>query len=174
MRGEHMSNDPRSPRRPKPASGDPVSDIERFLKEVDRLRRRAADESQRSDQPAEEAAPVQPAPRRRAEPRPVARPKRRPLLDEEPVPVLEVQPVQRSVLRPEPVAFTQPPPAPVAAPPPPLPEAKFAAFTASQPAPQVRRAPAAAQVRTLLQANNLRTAVILREILDKPRCKRRR
>jgi len=172
-----MSNDPRRARRPKPASGDPVSDIERFLKEVDRLRRKASDDAQRSDQQAEEAAPVQPAPRRRAEPRPVARPKRRPRLDEEPVPVLEVQPVERRLPRSETVAFTQPPPAPVAAPPPPLPEAKFAAFAAfaaSQPAPQVRRAPSAVQVRSLLQANNLRTAVILREILDKPRCKRRR
>ena len=60
-----MSNDPQRPRRPRQGSGDPVSDIERFLKEVDRLRRKASDDSPRSEQSVGEAVPVEPARRRR-------------------------------------------------------------------------------------------------------------
>jgi hypothetical protein len=167
-----MSDDPRRPRRPR-QSGDPVSDIERFLKEVDRLRKKAADETRPQDR-VEEAVPVEPVRRRRVEPRPVVKPKPRPRLEQEPIPVLEVEPVERPVPRFEPVAFTPPPPPPVTAPLP-TPEAKFA--TSAPMTPTVspsRRSATAVQVRALLQASNLQTAVILREILDKPRCKRSR
>jgi hypothetical protein len=167
-----MSNDPRRPRRPQKGSGDPVSDIERFLKEVDRLRRKASDETQRSDQQVDEVVPVEPVQRRRPEPRPVAKPKRRPRLEDEPVPVLEVEPVERPRVRADPVDFTPPPPAPAAPPPPPLPEPSFTGIAAKTPAAQpARRAVPTFQVRSLLQAGNLRTAMILREVLDKPLCK---
>jgi hypothetical protein len=170
-----MSNDPRRTRRPRQGSGDPVSDIERFLKEVDRLRRKASDDSQRSDQRVDDVVPVEPVQRRRPEPRPVAKPKRRPRLEEEPVPVLEVQPVEVPKFRAEPVEFAVPPPAPEVAAPPPLREPKFTGAASKTPAaPSARRPGSAIQVRSLLQAGNLRTAMILREILDRPLCKRRR
>src|SRR5579864_4918177 len=133
-----MSNDPRRPRRPR--QGDPVSDIERFLKEVDRLRKKASDEARPQDR-TEEAVPVE-------------------------RPVRQVQAVD---FTPTP----QPPPPPVVAPLPPMPETKFNATAPKAPAvTPPRRVATAAQVRSLLQANNLRTAMVLREILDKPRCKR--
>ncbi|HLW68932.1 MAG TPA: hypothetical protein VKS79_26710 [Gemmataceae bacterium] len=169
-----MSNDPRRPRRPR--QGDPVSDIERFLKEVDRLRKKASDEARPQDR-TEEAVPVEPVRRRRVEPpRPVVKPRPRARLQDEPVPVLEVEPVERPVRQVQAVDFTptpQPPPPPVVAPLPPMPETKFNATAPKAPAvTPPRRVATAAQVRSLLQANNLRTAMVLREILDKPRCKR--
>jgi outer membrane biosynthesis protein TonB len=170
-----MSNDPRRPRRPRQGGGDPVNDIERFLKEVDRLRRKAGDEVEKSDSGrVEEVQPVEPVRPRRPVARPTPRPKPRPRV-EEAVPVMEVQPVQEAA-----PAFVEPPPPPP--PPPPVfvarpsqAEAAVPVATAKPAAGAPRRGnAAAARIRTLLQANNLRTAVLLREILDAPRCRRRR
>src|SRR4051794_27505817 len=59
----------------QPGGGDgrkPTSDIDRFLQEIDRLKRKSAEERGETARPAPRPKPVQPAPRVR----PVARPLR--------------------------------------------------------------------------------------------------
>jgi hypothetical protein len=87
---------------------------------------------------------------------------------------LEVQPAERRVVREEP-AFAAPPAAPEFAPSAPPPEVTFIGAAAKAPTvSRPRRSSVAIQIRSLLQGNNLRAAIMLREILDKPRCKRKR
>ena len=174
-------------RGPRPA---PATDIDRFLQEVDRLRRKAADEAQkpppapqpRQDARFDEVLEVLPA---EPKPPPVARPRRpRRFDDVEVVPTARPAPPAPAPLRP--VAS-----APAASTSTAFPTtgvesiatvAKIATIatisrpSAPQAAGQGKKAPSAdtAEILTLLRRGNLRTAVLLREILDAPLSRRRR
>jgi len=169
--------DPRGPRQ------NPVSDIERFLMEVDRLRRKAAQESQRGQRrgrdedvmEVEPVAEVLPAPPPRRSP-PPARPKpRRRQFDE--VEVVDVAPAAPAKRAAPPTGFpadtmgTVKAVAQVAKP------AEVAAIVAPKAAGQFARLtvnPVGEQIRSFLRPGNVRAAMLLREILDPPLCKRRR
>jgi hypothetical protein len=175
-------------RNPRP---NPVSDIDRFLQEVDRLRRKAADETQppparqpqapearRYDEVAE-VLPADPSP----PPPVVARPRRPRRFDDVEV-VTPVQPAPARQALP-----TAPPPvfpatSGLAAPPAPTTStvatialvATVAPVTAPKAAGQLRKGPTenAAKVAALLRGGNIRSVMILREILDGPLSRRRR
>lgn len=157
----------------RPAQGGeparPSSEVERFLEEINRLRRRAADGQKPADETREEEPRAEPSPRPEPPPRPQPpslprRPRRTPAV---------VVPPRRAVAQP-------PPPPPAQAVPvldvleviaaPATPMAK-----AAQRIPAPAASPAVAQLRTLLASpQNLQTAVLLHEVLGPPRCRRRR
>lgn len=177
--------EPRGPRQ------NPVNDIDRFLMEVDRLRRKASNDARRvqprrDDEviPVDEVLPADDAPPVRRAPRPRPRPRR---FDD--VEVVDAVPAQTDTR-----GFTSAPAdqrgftaspqagssssggtvatvATIARP------AAIATVAAPQAAGRFSRLavnPAAEQVRTLLKPANIRAAVLLREILDPPLCLRRR
>jgi hypothetical protein len=132
-----------------------VTDLDRFLEEA---RRHREPEERRKAPPPSRVPPARPPvreqPTRRQEPPPPATP----LIVEEAVVAL---PAPRPVI---------PPPAaePVASPP-------SARAKPSSPAPPTPSSPIAQQVRSLLsKPQTAATAFVLREIFDRPLCKRRR
>lgn len=159
------------PRRRRPAN-DPASDIERFLAEVDRLRRKAATEPKRTAEEerydeVEEVLPAQPPPRPRPKPRP------RYVEADEVVEVLPVRPAPT-------VVEYAPAPAP-----PPVKQAPAAPapVQAVQSVKRVKEAgalasrsvnPTAQRMLTLLRPENIRASFMLREVLGPPLSKRRR
>jgi hypothetical protein len=143
------------PVRPRPGAPNrsPTNDIDRFLQEIDRLRRKGAEERGESERP-----PARPVPRARPVPPPVqrARPAPRPL---------EVRPVQSA---PEVVVVEAAPARP--APPAAMPELRV------QPVDRRgdRRPSATATAVALLRSpQTLAAALVLQEILGPPKCKRR-
>ncbi len=169
---------PQPPRRgPRPQG--PISDIERFLMEVERLRRKTAEEKQRADDDVDEVEMVGPAPP------PVQRPRPRRVEPE----VLEVIP---AAPRPTPSAYDQapPPPGPALSAYDQRPSPGLTTATVARPA-EIERPQEIATVRTagqggkavtqvsrdvvaLLRSKQVQTAIILSEILGPPKCKRRR
>jgi hypothetical protein len=159
------------PRRRRPAN-DPASDIERFLAEVDRLRRKAATEPKRPVEEerydeVEEVLPAQPPPRPRPKPRP------RYVEADEVVEVLPVRPAP-SVVEYAPTPARPPVKQAPAAP---------APVQAVQAVKRVKEAgalasrsvnPTAQRMLTLLQPENIRASFMLREVLGPPLSKRRR
>jgi hypothetical protein len=159
---------PGPPRRP----GNPVSDIERFLMEVERLRRKTAEEKRQTEnedvdevEVVRAAPPPPPPPPRRQPQRPRSRRK-------EPQQVLEVIPAPA------------PPPAPAAS-------APSAYDQPAQKAPATAKVSRAAEVEaagqgvlpptqlsldvvSLLRSKQVRTAFVLSEILGPPLALRRR
>lgn len=173
-----MSNDPRRPRRPRPQRQQ-VSDIERFLQEVDRLRRKASDEAQPAEgrRAQEEVLEVQ-------EVLPVEPPPRRSFADElvDDVVVVAEPAGRANEYSPPPVRYRPP-----VSPPPPVqpvltPTAakpgSVAQTTKSIVSPQIKQktaSPAARIVSDLLRSKqNIQAAIFLREILGEPVCRRRR
>jgi hypothetical protein len=164
------------PRRRPPGPGGPAegarpqSEIERFLEEVSRMKRRATEEAtgQSSEEPR-----LAPSPPPRPAPPPVP-----PRVERLP------RPVPATVRRAEPPTRERPALAvtvlsPVPAPPPlveavlvPVQPPLALSVPTSPLAPRV--SPAAAQLHSLLRSpQTLRTAVLLQEVLGPPRCRRR-
>src|SRR5262249_52068085 len=164
-------------RGPRP---QPATDIDRFLQEVDRLRRKAADETKKpplskQDARYDEVMEVLPA---EPPPPPVARPRRpRRFDDVEVVTTPTVAPAPRPAPPPPPPSapfpVTQPQPASTV--PTTAPIATVSRPAAPRAAGQRRQAsPAAAQLLALLRGGNVRSAILLREVLDGPLSRRRR
>lgn len=153
---------PQRPRQQPLEGGDrprqPSGDVGRFLEEIERLRQRSAPERQEAPT-VQEAVPVEsagpavferpsppPSPRPRAEKPKVKNPRPVTVVAQ---PVLDVLPVD--------------PPRPAAAP------------TVAAPWKPRRASPAAAQLTSLLQTpGSLQTAILLQEVLGRPRCRRKR
>jgi hypothetical protein len=177
--------DPRGPR------NNPVSDIERFLMEVDRLRKKAAEETQRGQrrrrdeevmevEPVPEALPA-PPPVRRSPPPPRPQSRQRQFDDVEVVDVAPARqpagkrgaapPTQNAQGFPTDTMGTVKTVPTIARP------AEVATIVAPKAAGQLSRLAVnlvAEQVRSLLKPTNIRATMLLREILDPPLCKRRR
>jgi hypothetical protein len=150
----------------------PPSEVDKFLEEINRMRRRSAQPSpeQARPQPATRTAPmpeVLPADR---SPPPLAEPIPSPPAMFEP-PKPKPRPVQPRREKPRTAVAKPVPPRPVP-PPVPVPEAP----APSKVVAQVRRpAPAVAQLWTLLKSPaTLQAAILLQEVLGPPRCRRRR
>jgi hypothetical protein len=155
--------------RPAGEPARPSSEVERFLEEINRLRKRASEE-QKTAEAREEEPRAEPPPRPRPEPPPTPRriPRRPPTV---------VAPPRRVVV--------ETPPTPVAPPPSvalPVVEGLeiigvASPLSAAKPAQRLAApavAPAVAQLRALLTSpQNLQTAVLLQEVLGQPRCRRR-
>lgn len=174
-----MANDPRRPRRPR--QRQQVSDIERFLQEVDRLRRKAAEDAQRAEraEPVEEVLEVQEVLPASPPPRP------RRVADDEAVDEVVVlpEPVQRSyTIEPPPMRYApSPQPAvPQLEVPPPSLQAKLGSVAEARSSPPSERrkatvSPAARTLMNLLRSKqNVQAAILVREILDPPLCRRKR
>jgi hypothetical protein len=156
---------PQARRRPPgmdgPAPGNrPQTEIERFLEEISRMKRRAAEEQR--------GGATEDIPRPASRPVPVPRPKR---VERMPRPAPSLPPRER------PAAIVAAPP-PVPAPPPLEGVGVAAVEPPSSRAPQVmirsRTTPAAAQLGSLLRSPQaLQAAVLLHEILGPPRCRHR-
>jgi hypothetical protein len=166
-------------RGPRPA---PVTDIDRFLQEVDRLRRKAGTEQQQQ-KPAkqDEVLEVLPA----ENPPPVfARPRPKPQSQQRKFDDVVVVPTARPASRPIPA----PPPKQSSTPFPTTGVESIAtvATVATIATISIPSAPEAAgqsrtksslstpQVLALLRGGNIRAAILLREILDPPLCRRKR
>ena len=166
------------PRRGPRPQNSPVSDIERFLQEVERLRRKTADEKQqRSDDDGVDdvevvGAPSPPPP----PPRPQARPRPRTVQRE----VLDVLPAQTPAPRVAhaPSAYDQPTLTTV-------PMAQISQIAQIERPAEIVIPRAAGQggiaatqtsvnVQALLRSKQLKTAMMLVEILGPPACHRRR
>jgi hypothetical protein len=157
------NEEPVRPRPGAPAQGRGTSDIDRFLQEIDRMRRRPAGES--SDRPRPAPPPVQRPRPVQAAPVPRVRPVPRPVTarsSEPPPEVIVVEAVQRGT-----------PPAVV----------PVSTATPVHVAPRVSRAlgdegrrlaPGARAALELVRSpKSLAAAVLLQEILGPPRCRRR-
>jgi len=174
LRKRRMPGGPQRP--PAPQPGQPPTEVDRFLEEINALRRRAAAEEQRPGEPRESQSPPPVAP-----PRPM-RPieERRPVVKRPPRPRPTAPPPSRPVvLAPSPVMS-----------PPPLAGAQVAlavevldvlpASQASIPAIPIvagiaKDSPAVTQLLSLLRnPATLQTAVLLQEVLGQPRCHRQR
>jgi hypothetical protein len=158
-------------RRPDEGRREHTSDIDKFLEEVERLRNRASkprqetDEVELIDEPTPAPPPPAPTPVRRPVPR--AKPVRpRPTLADRLEVVPEVVPVEPD----RPDAQLPPSVIPVT---PPLQPAQRSAPIAPKGLPTKKNA-TRLRVAELMSADNLRAAMILREILDPPLSRRRR
>jgi hypothetical protein len=151
------------PVRPRQAGGGdgrkPTSDIDRFLQEIDRLKRKSAEERGETVRaaPKPKPKPVQPVPRVR----PVVRP-------------IRVEPVPQLVaVEPAPIVTAAAVSAPVSAygspPPTPAPPARAAQVSAVE----LRSAPGVAEALKLLRSpRSLAAAVVLQEVLGPPKSRR--
>ena len=151
-------------RRRTRGQGGPVSDIERFLMEVERLRRKSAEERKRVDEePIDDVEVVRPAPRPAPPPPPVRRPRPRPVEILQAEPVLEVQPVRPTPEAPA-AGFVAPLTPSVSAPP------QVTATRTGQPVSQ-----AIQQVAAMLRTKHqVKAAILISEILSPPLSKRKR
>lgn len=160
-----MANEPRR-RRPQ---RQPISDIERFLQEVDRLRRKAHEEAQQGAEPVlevEPAAPPSPPPRRWQEEE----------VDEVVVLPDEPPPPPPPVRRRPSMARAVVPEVVPGQPAPPPPALALSARPIQVPT-TTRRAPnASAQLlmQLLRSKQNIRASILVREILDPPLSRRPR
>jgi hypothetical protein len=169
--------EPRRNGRPRPnpqdvPSGRPprrsVSDIDQFLEEINRRRREAA-EKRKSGEPVVVAVPAPPPVRPRPAP-PVLRPARRVERERQPPRIREPLPPPERIIITEAVPLPPSPAAPEWQPPPPA-EPRHPPQGAK---PTVVN-PALAQVLPLLRSpQGLRSAIVLREIFDRPLCQRGR
>jgi hypothetical protein len=164
---------PRDDERAEPRRGRPPGEVERFLEEINRLRRRTGEEQQRPPEtpPARPEIP-RPVPRRVVRPT-AAAPRPRP------------QPVSRAVPL-ETQLGNIPVPASPSRPPAPVVPARGAApvldvipvsrapALASIALPVPEGSPAAAIQGLFRNPQTLAAAIILHEVLGPPRCKRRR
>jgi len=149
---------PDNRRRPPRGPGAPTSDIDRFLQEVERLRKKSAADRQRVDDVdvVDEVEVVRPNPRS-APPPPPVRQRWRAAFVPEPLPVAAVVPV-RSASRVEATPESQAAPA-----------APRMVTRAGKPV-----SPLVAQVLVMLRSQqHARSAILLGEILGKPLCKKR-
>jgi hypothetical protein len=150
------------PVRPKqPGGGDgrkPSSDIDRFLQEIDRLRRQSAGE------PSAAARPVPPPPRPVQQPprvRPVKKSVRLEAVPE--VVVVEAAPVVKPMLPVSAGAYGGPPPVP-----------KQPARAAQVSIRERGQSPGVAVALDLLRSpRSLGGAIVLQEVLGPPKCRRR-
>jgi hypothetical protein len=153
----------------------PQGEVERFLEEINRLRRRSAEQQPAAEEPtaAPPPKPAQPMPRRVPPRRPRSEPVVRPELR-------KVRPIGTL-----PLPATTPPPPPPPQPPAPMapPIAEVIEVVATRaPGRPVVAAPLlptnvspAEALRGMLQTpQTLAAAVVLHEILGPPRCRRRR
>lgn len=184
LRNKDEDNRAKSARPGQPSPGRQrggVAEIDRFLEEIQRRRRQSLEE--RREEAIPEAAPVVP-PRSQPEPPRVRRParpvpptqvvSRKPLREETTDNLPEVIPVAEAAAPPPPAAQVWPSPGH-------LPVANAFPVPSAPPAPptnvggkQRRLSPAVAQVLDLLRKPQaMQTAIILREVLDVPRCRRR-
>ena len=153
---------PEPPRRPPNRPG-PVSDIERFLMEVERLRKKASDRPVDEVEVVNPAKVVRPAPPSPPPPRPAVRARPRLIEVPDPAPVLDVLPAQQP--SPAPVQSVGPVAALVV-----QPTQRVAAVTAG-----ARRGAASREVLALMRSRqHLRAAIVLQEILAPPLSRRRR
>jgi hypothetical protein len=144
----------------------PLSEVDRFLEEINRMRRRQ-DEEQRQETPPQRreplATPPSPVVVRQVEPTTAPN-------FEKPV-VVEEKPRPRTIIRhrrpePRPTQFKPSAPVPAAPPLPPPPPSVPPARPYS---------PAVAQLQALLRSTqSLQTAILLQEVLGPPKCRRRR
>lgn len=132
----------------------PTSEVDRFLEEINRLRKKSEEARQSEEMEEPQAAPPPPPPRPVERPRPVP-------------PVIEVVlPASIPTIRmaPAPVEVLDVLPAMPLPPPPPI-----------IPVPIRRGSPAVAQLQAMLQSpQSLRTAMLLQTVLEPPRCRKRR
>lgn len=156
--------------RPRRRSSAPVSDIERFLQEVERLRKKSAAQQKEREvvddvEIVDDVEVVRPAPRPVARPTPPPRPRPKPVETYEPSPILDVIPAKPIVAEGSLVA--------------PLPTAeRIAPPTSTSTRRQTREGKPvsliAEQVVAMLRnRQQLRSAILLGEILGKPLSKRR-
>jgi hypothetical protein len=156
------SREQNEPVRAKPGAGGegrkPTGDIDKFLQEIDRLRRKSADEQGQTVRPVPQVRPVPPPiPRVRAVPRvrPVSRPAE--MLAAESVPA--VTPVSTPVASEfvAPIQFTKP-----------LGVAQVSMM-------ELRQSPGVTAALHLLRSpRTLAAAVVLQEVLGPPKCKQQR
>jgi hypothetical protein len=141
-------DEPVRPRQPGANAGrKPTGDIDRFLQEIDRLRRKSADEQ------ASQPPRVRPAPPPPPRVRPVTR-ARQPLAE---AVVVEAAPVVTPAAVIAPALAAQPP----------------AATRVTRPSAELRQAPGVAPALHLLRSpRTLASAVVLHEVLGPPKCKR--
>jgi hypothetical protein len=159
-----------APRRPRPAGGSASAggtkagsgDIDRFLQELDKLRKKQADAG---GSPAR-SAPV-PVVKPKAKPRPAVVTPKRSKLD---LPPPVVAPRRSDDL---PVAAVVPPALPSVAPPQPLPPAMTGTATVSRPPRSQPVTPFGRNLAALLSGpQGLQLAIALQEVLGPPKCKR--
>lgn len=172
LRGLLRSEEEPRPRQPAwPGEGPersarPVTDVDRFLEEINRLRRKSAEERAEAPRPI-----LAPPPVRRPTVRPVTReaPRPRPMTTI-PVAIPAAEPAPRQPF-PEVVIPVEVIPAVR-----PAPAASTGAAAAFVPTKMVARAPSPALaqlVASLRTRESVRSAFLLRELLDAPLCKRR-
>lgn len=145
----------------QPGGGDgrkPTSDIDRFLQEIDRLKRKSAEERGETARPVPRPKPVQSVPRVRPVVRPVRLEPASRVMAAEPPPVVTAAPL---VIPPGPTFVTpSTPPAP----------ARPATTQVAGP----RLSPAAAVALGLLRSpRSLAAALVLQEVLGPPKSQRR-
>jgi hypothetical protein len=165
LRKRRMPGGPQRP--PAPQPGKPPTEVDRFLEEINNLRRRAAAEEQRPGEapqrplrPAEERRPVAKRPPR---PRPTAPPPGRPVVMMPPSSVVPPPPPAGATVALAVEVLDVLPAAPASAPPIPI------------VAGIAKDSPAVTQLLSLLRTPaTLQTAVLLQEVLGKPRCHRSR
>ena len=154
------SRDNDEPVRPARPAGDrpnagrgPTGDIDRFLQEIERMRRKSADERGESERP-KPVPRVRPVPQVVAVPR--ARPVVRPVRTTEPPPVLVVEAPRAVAALPQPAAVQ--------------PTTRVTRFMdASR-----RSTPGTGMALNLLKSpQSLAAAVVLQEVLGPPKCRRR-
>src|SRR5712691_8696361 len=147
-----------TPRRRRP-SNDSASDIERFLAEVDRLRRKAATDTQRAEEPEqyEEVQEVLPVERPRPAPRPQPRARRFEQGD-----VVEVLPVRRAPVVVDYAAPSAPSPGAAAPAAPQAVQTVKSVTGVTEAGGLTSRAvhPAAQRMLSLLQRDNIRAAIL--------------
>jgi hypothetical protein len=159
----------------EPRRGRPPGEVERFLEEINRLRRRASEEQRPSEAPAARPEVPRPVPRRVVRPN-VPRPRPQPVS----------RPLEAAPLGKIPVPASVPPPPP---PPPPAPAAPVgvsgevldvipvsrAPVLTSLPAATAGLSPAATAIRDMFRnPQTLAAAIVLHEVLGPPKCRRRR
>ncbi len=166
---------------PRPGRS-PLSDIERFLREVEQLRRKAASEQTKSEPPIDEVEVVRPArPAKAPPPRPIVVVKMPPPPSPREPDVVEVIPVQPAVssppakVRPTPGSSIAASPIPAviaesATPPaPPRPKSVSPPSAVGPPANLARQL-----IQTLRSRETVPLAILLTEVLGPPRCRRHR
>jgi hypothetical protein len=148
---------PGGARPPGEGTPRPVPEVERFLEEIDRMRRRTAEEQRQGREPVRKRPDAAGVPPVRRQPAPARSRLPAVVLPESPPPKAERQsPVTLQAVAVEPAA---PPVTPLVTP-------------ATGPRPQSR---AAAQLLAMLaQPESVRTAILLQEVLGPPRCRRKR
>jgi hypothetical protein len=171
-----QANPPQPPPRPAPRKGrSSTEEIDRFLEEINR-RREQQKQQQQARREVVEAVLVEEVPevrRERPKPPPRQRPTAPPPRRKPAVPTVEAVPVPPP---PPPIPAPAPvPEVPALLPPtlPPTEEVGSLEFRPIAPVPQRQPSPTLVRLREMLTAQGIRTAILVNELLARPKCLRR-